>query len=222
MGEAARDHILLFVNGRPVRVAGDDAFLTLAEFLRRRQGLTGAKVVCAEGDCGSCAVLVGRVEEGGLRYAAVTSCIQLLFQLDATHVVTVEGLRDGGELNPIQRAMVECHGAQCGFCTPGFVVSLYDLMHDGRPADADVLRRGLVGNLCRCTGYDSIVRSALRADRTARKSLDALYPPGSIAAVLDRAAREEVFIDAGPRKFCKPTEIDSAVRFRADHPGSII
>jgi xanthine dehydrogenase small subunit len=210
------------VNGRPVRVGGDDAFLTLAEFLRRRQGLTGAKVVCAEGDCGSCAVLVGRVEEGRLRYAAVTSCIQILFQLDATHVVTVEGLRDGGELNPIQRAMVECHGAQCGFCTPGFVVSLYDLMHDGPPADAEAVRRTLVGNLCRCTGYDSIVRSAILADRAALKSLDVLYPPGPVVAALDRAAREEVFIDAGPRKFYKPTSIDRAVRFRADHPGSII
>jgi len=73
-----RDHVFLYVNGRPVRVAGDDAFLTLSDFLRRRQRLTGTKVVCAEGDCGSCAVLIGRVEGGRLRYAAVTSCIQIL------------------------------------------------------------------------------------------------------------------------------------------------
>src|SRR5436305_4569843 len=149
MAESTRDHILLYLNGRPVRVTGGDAFLTLAEFLRRRQGLTGTKVVCAEGDCGSCAVLVGRIEEGLLRYASVTSCIQLLFQLDAAHVVTVEGLRDGQSFNPIQEAMVACHGAQCGFCTPGFVVSLYDLMHDGRAIDAQSICRSLIGNLCR-------------------------------------------------------------------------
>src|SRR4051812_17804670 len=172
-----RDHVLLYLNGRPVRVEGDDVFLRLSDFLRRRRNLPGTKVVCAEGDCGSCAVLVGRVETGRLRYSAVTSCIQLVFQLDAAHVVTVEGLRDGADLNPIQGAMVACHGAQCGYCTPGFIVALYDLMHDGRPVDAGAVRRGLVGNLCRCTGYDSIIRSALTADRAALKPIDALYPP---------------------------------------------
>src|SRR4051794_37718863 len=190
-----RDHVLFYLNGRPVRAAGDDAFLTLAEFLRRRRGLAGTKVVCAEGDCGSCAVLVGRAEAGGLRYSAVTSCIQLVFQLDAAHVVTIEGLRDGPDLNPIQGAMVGCHGTQCGYCTPGFVVALYDLMHDGRPADAAAVRRGLVGNLCRCTGYDSIVRSALATDRAALKAVDAIYPPEPIAAALAAAAGEEVRIE---------------------------
>src|SRR5688500_16501438 len=131
-----RDHILLYVNGQPARVGGDDAFLTLSEFLRRRRGLTGTKVVCAEGDCGSCATLVGRVDGERIRYSAVTSCIQLVFQLDAAHVVTVEGLRDGRELNAVQRAMVQCQGTQCGFCTPGFVVSLCDLMQDPAPLDA--------------------------------------------------------------------------------------
>src|SRR5205814_1241097 len=80
---------------------------------------------------------------GGVRYAAVTSCIQLVFQLDATHVVTVEGLRDGPDLNPIQGAMAGCHGPQRGYCRPGFVAALYGLMHDGRPVDAAAVRRGL-------------------------------------------------------------------------------
>ena len=105
-----RDHVLFYINGRPVRVGGEDVFLTLAELLRRRRGLVGTKIVCAEGDCGSCAVLIGRVEGDKLKYAAVTSCIQLVLQLDACHVVTVEGLRDGDELNPIQEAMVACGG----------------------------------------------------------------------------------------------------------------
>src|SRR4051812_2510563 len=115
-----RDHLLLYVNGQPIRGTGDDAFLTLSDFVRRRQGLTGTKVVCAEGDCGSCAAMIGRVENGGtsIRYAAVTSCIQLVFQLDGCHVVTVEGLREGGALNTIQQAMVSAQGTQCGFCTP--------------------------------------------------------------------------------------------------------
>ena len=222
-----RDHVLLYINGRPVRVGGEDVFLTLAEFLRRRRGLVGTKVVCAEGDCGSCAVLVGRVNGDGLKYAAVTSCIQLVLQLDACHVVTVEGLRDGDELNAIQESMVACQGTQCGFCTPGFVVSMYDLMRDGRPCDAGAIRRGLVGNLCRCTGYDSIVRAALAADRSRLKDVDALYPPGPLMSVLALAAKEEVRVEAGhaggPRRvFFKPTSVESAVRFRAEHPAATV
>src|SRR4051812_26962368 len=168
-----RDHVLLFVNGKPVRVGGDDVFLSLSDFLRRRLGLTGTKVVCAEGDCGSCAAMIGKLDGDAIKYSAVTSCIQLVLQLDGCHVVTVEGLRDDSrDLNPIQQAMVSCHGAQCGFCTPGFVVSMYDVMRDG-PVDADKVRRGLVGNLCRCTGYDSIVGAAMQVGPGQVKSIDA-------------------------------------------------
>lgn len=217
-----RDSVQLYINGRPTRVAGDEAFLTVAEYLRRRQGLTGAKIVCAEGDCGSCAVLIGRVADKVIKYAAVTSCIQLMFQLDAAHVVTVEGLRDGSALNPIQEAMVACHGVQCGFCTPGFVISLYDLMHDGRAIDDECVRRGLVGNLCRCTGYDSIVRSALTADRVRIESIDAMYPPGPLVEALGRLQAEEVLIHAPSHRFFKPTTIEHALRFRADNPNCTV
>src|ERR1700683_182241 len=121
-----RDHLLIYLNGRPVRVDGEDAFLTLTDFVRRRQRLTGTKVVCAEGDCGSCSALIGRISSDGkrLEYASVAACIVSMFQIDACHLVTIEGLRDGRELNPIQQSMVAAHGAQCGFCTPGIVVAL--------------------------------------------------------------------------------------------------
>src|SRR5579862_4791758 len=106
-----RDHLILYLNGREIRVRGEEAAITLSDFLRRRKQLTGTKVVCAEGDCGACAVLLGRLNAEGnlIEYSSVNSCIQLMFQLDATHVVTVEGLKDGNELNPIQQAMVQCH-----------------------------------------------------------------------------------------------------------------
>jgi xanthine dehydrogenase small subunit len=219
-----RDYVHLHLNGRPVDVGGDDAFLTLSDFLRRRQHLTGTKVVCAEGDCGSCAALIGRPDgAGGMRYASVTSCIQLMFQLDGAHVVTVEGLRDGRGPNPIQKSMAACQATQCGFCTPGFVVSLYDVMHDGRrPIDTESARRALVGNLCRCTGYDSILKAACATDRAALKSLDALYPPGPLAADLARAAAEPVRVETGVRKFFKPTSVADACRFRADHSGCTV
>jgi len=219
-----RDHLLIYLNGRALRLRGDDAFLTLAEFLRRQRQLTGTKVVCAEGDCGACAVLVGRVSAEGsrIRYVSVNSCIQLMFQLDATHVVTVEGLKHGEELNPIQKTMVSCHGTQCGFCTPGFVVSLCDLMQKAEPVVAYDVRRALVGNLCRCTGYDSIVRAAMQADRSAMKSLDELYPPGNMLAELTRAGLQEVGIQATCATFFKPVSIESAVYFRRENANCLI
>jgi xanthine dehydrogenase small subunit len=219
-----RDHLLLYLNGRQIRVDGQDAYMTLSDFVRKNCEMTGTKVVCAEGDCGSCAVLIGRVSADGsrLQYASVTSCIQLMFQLDATHVITVEGLKYDGELNPIQESMVKCHGAQCGFCTPGFVVSLHDIMQGNDRVDAHAVRRGLVGNLCRCTGYDSIVRAALEADRDKLKSLDELYPPQSMLGVLSAAAAEEVRLDAGPLRFFKPTSLTSATAFRQENPQCLI
>jgi xanthine dehydrogenase small subunit len=219
-----RDYLLIYLNGRPIRVAGEDAFLTVTDFVRRRQRLIGTKVVCAEGDCGSCAALIGRITPDGkhLQYAPVTACIVSMFQLDACHVVTIEGLRDGRELNPVQQAMVECHGAQCGFCTPGFVVSLYDMMQNGLPIDAQSVRRGLTGNLCRCTGYDSIIRAALQTDRQKLKSIEQLYPSGPILAALAGTAVEEVAIEAGSRRFFKPITVEQAVQFRAQNPACAI
>lgn len=217
-----RDHLHLYLNGQAVDVRGDDAFLTLSEFLRRRR-LTGTKVVCAEGDCGSCSVLIGRPDgAGAVRYASITSCIQFLFQLDGSHVVTIEGLRDGTELNPIQKAMVACQGSQCGFCTPGIVVSLYDHLHEGKAADTETVRRALVGNLCRCTGYDSILKAACATDRHALKSLNTLYPPERFASDLSLAAAEAVRIETQTRRFFKPTSVADACRFRGDNPGCVV
>src|SRR5687767_942892 len=106
-----REHILFYLNGVPQRVSGDAAFETLSRFVRNDLRATGTKIVCEEGDCGACTVLIGRPENGKLRYRAVNSCIQFLFQLDLTHVITVEGLSRDGELTPVQDAMVRCHGA---------------------------------------------------------------------------------------------------------------
>jgi xanthine dehydrogenase small subunit len=221
---AMRDYLLVYMNGRALRVSGEDAFLTLAEFLRRKRNLTGTKVVCAEGDCGACAVLVGRIALGDsekIQYASLNSCIQMMFQLDGAHVVTVEGLKYGQELNPIQQAMVQCHGTQCGFCTPGFVVSLCDLMQ-GETVTAHDVRRGLVGNLCRCTGYDSIVRAGMAVDRSVVKSLDELHPPGGMLAEMSAATREEVLIAGDGKTFFKPVSVEGALRFRRENPNCLI
>src|SRR5436305_1552540 len=126
-----RDFVLLYINGRRHEIRGAEVFGSLSDYLRYGQGQTGTKVVCAEGDCGACTVLLGRCSENAIQYRIVNSCTQYVYQLDAAHIVTVEGLRRDGELTPVQQAMVENHGSQCGFCTPGFVVSLTSLCERG-------------------------------------------------------------------------------------------
>ena len=155
-------HVALTVNGMRHELEVEPREL-LVFVLRERLGLTGTNVGCDTSSCGSCTVLVGRPAEGRIAYRPVTSCIQYVAQLDASHVVTVEGLAYDGELNPVQRAMVEHHGAQCGFCTPGMVMAAEALLRKVKnPTEAQV-RQALGGNLCRCTGYVKILEAVQAA-----------------------------------------------------------
>ncbi|VAW21379.1 Xanthine dehydrogenase iron-sulfur subunit / Xanthine dehydrogenase, FAD binding subunit [hydrothermal vent metagenome] len=132
--------------------------LTLLDFLRLDRGLAGAKEGCAEGDCGACTVLVGRVKVNGLVYESINSCIRFVASLDGCHVVTIEHLAGkNGALHPVQQALVDYHGSQCGFCTPGMVMSLYGHWMARGAGDAEAIKEVLQGNLCRCTGYKPIV-----------------------------------------------------------------
>ncbi|WP_173932813.1 xanthine dehydrogenase small subunit [Chelativorans sp. Marseille-P2723] len=156
-----RHEIRFLLNSRKVILKDVPPERTLLDFLRLEQGLTGTKEGCAEGDCGACTVLVGRLSRGKLVYEGVDACIRFLGSLDGCHVVTVEHLkRSNGNLHPVQQALVDFHGSQCGFCTPGFVMSLYALwMREPFPSDP-AIEKALQGNLCRCTGYEAIVKAA--------------------------------------------------------------
>jgi xanthine dehydrogenase small subunit len=145
--------IAFTLNGRPVRLRVDDPTRTALDWLREDQGLTGTKEGCNEGDCGACTVML--TDADGVR--AVNACILFLPQLHGKALRTVEGLAGpGGALHPVQQALVDHHGSQCGFCTPGIAVSLAAAHLAGRRDHDDVL----AGNLCRCTGYAPIVRAA--------------------------------------------------------------
>ncbi len=142
------------VNGEP-RSATVDGRTTLADFLRRELGLTGTHLGCEHGVCGSCTVLV----DG----ASARSCLMLAVQADGAEVTTIEGLAVDGELSGLQRAMRDSHGFQCGFCTPGFLMTAVELLRENaHPSEAEV-REAISGNLCRCTGYQSIVTGIMRA-----------------------------------------------------------
>jgi len=206
-----RDHIFFYLNGKPQRAAGRDAFQSVSRWLRYDKRETGTKIVCEEGDCGACTVLVGRREQGKIRYRAINSCIQFLFQMDGAQVVTVEGLAKNGELHPVQDAMVKAHGAQCGYCTPGFVVALAAMFEEGS-RDA---RKALTGNLCRCTGYEPIIKAANECDASRIEPVDHRYP---WPLELDDASREAVRIG----NFFKPSTLEEAIQFKAAHPKCVI
>ncbi len=147
---AARRTVSVTVNG----VAHErviDARLTLVDFLRGELGMTGTHVGCEHGLCGACTVL--------LDGQAVRSCILLAVQADGAAITTVEGLATGGQLHPIQEAFMEAHGLQCGFCTPGFLMAVTELLEGTPDPTEDEIRDVLGGNLCRCTGYEAILAS---------------------------------------------------------------
>lgn len=152
--------IRFLLNQSLVEWALTDPNLTVLNFLREQQQLTGSKEGCASGDCGACTVVVASPTETGLRYESVNSCIALLGSLHGKQLITVDGLQQGEELHPAQQAMVDQHASQCGFCTPGFVMSLFALYQQDPLDHREGLLQALGGNLCRCTGYRPIEEAA--------------------------------------------------------------
>ena len=159
-----RTDIALTINGERHELEVDTR-TTLLDVLRERLGLTGAKKGCDHGQCGACTVLVGG--------RAVKSCTMLALQAAGAEVTTIEGLAPRGGLHPIQQAFVDHHGLQCGFCTPGMILTATDLLERDPDPDDDTIRRALRGNYCRCTGYQTIVESIRAAGAALRSGVAA-------------------------------------------------
>jgi xanthine dehydrogenase iron-sulfur cluster and FAD-binding subunit A len=151
------------LNGRPSSEDGAPPSMTVLDWLRSRAHLTGTKEGCAEGDCGACTIVVGRPIDGSLRFQAVNSCLMMLPQIDNCAVLTVEGLAADGALHPVQQAFHDEHALQCGYCTPGMIMAACDLLRDNPDPSETEVREGIEGNLCRCTGYQNIVRAVQSA-----------------------------------------------------------
>jgi carbon-monoxide dehydrogenase small subunit len=168
----AKQATRITVNGKShARVV--EARLTLADFLRHELGLTGTHLGCEHGVCGACTVLVdGRTAR---------SCLMFAVQANGCEVTTVEGLTPDGELSVLQQAFMDHHGLQCGFCTPGMLITLTELLRDNADPSETEVREALSGNLCRCTGYAGIVKAALDAAQRLRGEPPSLPSPASRA-----------------------------------------
>ena len=152
--------IQFLLNNQLITEEALDPNLTVLSYLRRHQRRTGTKEGCASGDCGACSVTLGKAVNGRMQYETVNSCLTLVSTLQGRQLITIEDLRHGRVLHPAQQAMVDCHGSQCGFCTPGFVMSLFSLQKSASGWDRHQAERALAGNLCRCTGYRPIMAAA--------------------------------------------------------------
>ena len=216
-----RDQLSFILNGETQRLRGIDPTTTLLQFLRRTKRLTGTKEGCAEGDCGACTVVVGERHGEKLVHRAVNACILFLPMLEGRSVTTVEHLAGpGGALHPVQEAMVNANGSQCGFCTPGFVMSLYAMYlgaQEGVPVDD-----ALAGNLCRCTGYGPIVIAAKEMGTYPRPATDAERLAREAAGLAAIAHDETVALEYGGRRFFSPARLDDFAEIYEQFPDAHI
>ena len=203
--------IRFLLNGTEIALSDVRPDETLLDFLRLRRSLKGTKEGCAEGDCGACTVLVGRPTPEGLVYEGVNACIRFLASVHGCHVVTVEHLKGtDGALHPVQQAMVDFHGSQCGFCTPGFVMSLYALWMRTPEPSVGAIEKALQGNLCRCTGYEAIVKAALAISNYGIAENDPLAGERESVSAKLREIRQggRVEIGTGKERFVIPATVD--------------
>jgi xanthine dehydrogenase small subunit len=191
----------------------------LLEYLRLTEKSKGTKEGCNEGDCGACTVVLGTPENGGMCYQAVNACILMLGQIHGKELITVDDLAQGGDLHPVQKAMVDAHASQCGFCTPGFVMSLFSLAHEDRDVSRNDVVEQIAGNLCRCTGYRPIIEAGLRA---CQKVDDHWSRSQSQTAEILSRIEDDLFVGDASSFFAAPASAEKLASLCAENPNATI
>ena len=222
-----RRHIQFMRRGAVIHLSGVAPHLTLLDYLRLHEGATGTKEGCGEGDCGACTAVLRRRVGDSLVYSSVNACIVLAGQADGADLITVEDLARNGSLHPVQQALVDFHGSQCGFCTPGFVMSLFALFHAPEASclsslGRDEVNHWIAGNLCRCTGYRPIVDAGVAACASGAKDRFAECDTESARALAALDDGADVFAGTPERFFAAPATIDALANLYAEHPDAVL
>jgi xanthine dehydrogenase small subunit len=218
-----RRHIAFLRRGSIVRLDAVSPTQTLLDYLRLDERAMGTKEGCAEGDCGACTVVLRRQVDERLVYTPVNACIVLAGQADGSEVICVDDLAADG-LHPVQKALVELHGSQCGFCTPGFVMALFALFHDrasGALSRATV-NEWIAGNLCRCTGYRPFVDAALAACADARHDRFSVEEPQIASALAGLDDKADIMVGTPERFFAAPASLGALASLYAEHPDAVL
>ncbi len=224
-------HIQFILDGRLMspNMQGDGpikADTSLLNYLRHI-GHSSVKEGCGEGDCGACTVVIAELSDGVLHYKAINSCLVLLPMVHACQVITAESLSSEKEgkihLHPVQQAMVDHHGSQCGYCTPGIVMSLFALWKDHPAVTTEILKHRLAGNLCRCTGYQPIIEAFMALNDIPRKdhftdSTDKII--NGLNAIKEKSS--DIIIQSAGIEYYKPGSLKAALQLRSEHPDATI
>jgi len=213
--------LIQFLLNREVRSESAlDPNTTVLEYLREYRGKTGTKEGCASGDCGACTVVVGELDGERIRYRTLNSCLTFVSALHGKQLITVEDLKDRGQLHSVQQAMVDCHGSQCGFCTPGFVMSLFALQKNAavNQYDPHQTHEALAGNLCRCTGYRPILAAAEQACGDRQPDQFDARAAETIARLKAIAPRETAELNSGDKRCLSPLTVADLAELYSANP----
>lgn len=224
-----QNQIVFWMDGKRVEVdfSRDSQWkptTTVLNYLRSLSNHKGTKEGCAEGDCGACTVAIAEPDSSGkMNYRAIDSCLVFLPMIHGKHLITVENLGASDQLHPVQKAMVDCDGSQCGYCTPGFIMSLFALYKSEQVPDREEIMDALTGNLCRCTGYRPIVEAAAES---CLGSCEDRFTAGEdqVAAALDEIKENEsdIAIQTPTNTYFRPDKLADALQYRSDHPDALI
>uniref|UniRef100_UPI00260EDF30 xanthine dehydrogenase small subunit n=1 Tax=Pseudomonas sp. TaxID=306 RepID=UPI00260EDF30 len=192
--------------------------LTVLNYLREHLGKPGTKEGCASGDCGACTVVVGELDGERVRYRTLNSCLTFVSSLHGKQLISVEDLKHQGQLHSVQQAMVDCHGSQCGFCTPGFVMSLFALQKNSNGFDKADTLEALAGNLCRCTGYRPIIDAAEQACCQKQPDQFDAFEADTVAQLKAIAPRETAELNSGDKRCLLPLTVADLADLYAANP----